>query len=421
MRLRASLGRGTARRERPRRMPGAAASGAGARRGGRRRWCAIDFELTGLDPERGRDHLVRRDSDRARPRAARRGRVRARPAAGRDRARTRSASTASAPPTSTRRPPLADAIEPLLRGDHRPGARRPHRRRRAGVPRSRAARVRACGCGRRSSTPRCSGVLWLHERDGGRAPADVARRARRGARAAGRPTARRARRRADDRAGVHRARGAPRRDAPETVGSLARARSPTRDALRVFQWATRQRDRRLARLQTGDLARDARRRGHPRCQPVLLARSSSAPRSAWRSVSAGGASAPPRGARRRRSRRPRSQSRRAARRADRLIPRQRLAQHHDAEDGREHRDQVGDGGGDGRAGGSDDRVVERVGDAASEDAEGEEAAEAVEADVARRRARERKQRGRASRSRRSAGRLRARSPLMARPARWRRV
>ena len=87
------------------------------------------------------------------------------------------------------------------------------------------------------------------------------------------------------------------------------------------------------------------------------------------------------------------------RRADRLIPAQRLAEHERAERCGDDRDEVGHGRSDRRAGGADDRVVEDVSDAAAEHAEREQAADAVRPDVRRRcadeRGEQREHRGRA--------------------------
>ena len=77
------------------------------------------------------------------------------------------------------------------------------------------------------------------------------------------------------------------------------------------------------------------------------------------------------------------------RRTDRLVPAQRLRQHDHAQDGREDRDDVGDGRERRRAGGTDDRVREDVGDPAAEDAEGHEARQGVEREIRARHARER--------------------------------
>ena len=195
--------------------PSAAAYARASRRAAhawRSRWCALDLELTGLDPRTTRSSRSARSRSRTAGSASAVG-LRAGPADPRAERGVDPRSTASAPPISRRRRPLADAIGPLLRviAGRVLGRRTPLRS--SGVPRPRAARAgRAPARADRGHRAARTSVAARTRREAVAAPAADGARGR--ARAAGRAAARCTRRRADDGAGVHRAGDAPRCDPP---------------------------------------------------------------------------------------------------------------------------------------------------------------------------------------------------------------
>ncbi len=216
---RAGAGRGGTRlREGEAAAPGHSVAGG--------RLVCARLRADGPRPARGRDHLVRRDPDRRGPPATPR-RGHAGSCARRARAaRTRSGCTGSGPLISR-------TCRRSLRRSRRCCARSP-----GGVLVAHTAAIERAFLGRalRAQGLRLRGPivdtevlgrLWLHDRDGIPATARVADRPGRRARPAGRAAARRARRRADDRAGVHRARRAPglgaRRDRRHPVAGLTAA------------------------------------------------------------------------------------------------------------------------------------------------------------------------------------------------------
>ena len=234
-------------------------------------FCALDFELTGLDPRRttrsSRSGRSRSRTVVSAPRAAVTGWCRPEPPDQRGVDRRVHGIRAA---DLARAPRLGDAIDALLRAItgrilvvHTAAVERAF----LGARSSGKAR----GCADRSSI-RGARAFWLHERDG-----HVGRRLGLGelATALGLPADR-----------PHDALGdalttaqafialATHLDAlhSQTVSSLTGARRTSRIAPALPCGIVCRRDRGLARLQTGDLARDARRRGDARRQPLVFRR-----------------------------------------------------------------------------------------------------------------------------------------------------
>ena len=188
------------------------------------RWCALDLELTGLDPRE--DHIIAVGTVPIEAAACVLGRARYTLVSSVTALRTtaRCSPTSCGSPTSRTRRPIGEARRRVL--ERLAGAR-------AGVPRGGGRAelpVAAAGAARRAParrrpTRRRSARLWL--RAARRTPRHAGLLAERlggDARAGDPPGPPRARRRADDRAGVHRAGEPPRRGRAADGGLAADAR-----------------------------------------------------------------------------------------------------------------------------------------------------------------------------------------------------